>query len=99
MSGNSRRTGKLEATRHLAAVLGLQPPQVAGGTVPTPWLRDVVREIAQLFPDAEGALRAVLSVKKPSKNNLMRIAVDLAGGQWNSSMITTAGSTVTGEAI
>lgn len=99
MSGNARRTGKQEATRHLAAALGLAPPQVAGGTIPVPWLRDVVQEIARRYPDAEGASRTQQTVAELSKRNLMRRAVELAGGQWDPRMVTSAGSTITGEAV
>lgn len=99
MSGNARRTGKQEATRHLAAALGLAPPQVAGGTIPVPWLRDVVQEIARRYPDAEGAGRTQQTVAELSKRNLMRRAVELAGGEWDPRMVTSAGSTITGEAV
>jgi hypothetical protein len=99
MSGNSRRTGKQEATRNLAAALNIPPPQVAGGTIPVTWLRQVVDMISRLGLSPEDSLLASSGVADLSKRNLMRRAVELAGGNWDPRMVTSVGSTITGEAV
>ncbi len=95
MSGNSRRTGKLGATRSLALTLGFAPPRAPGGTIPVAWLRDAVQELVRRNPDSGGPQTTV----GLSKRNLMRMAVELAGGAWDDRMVTPTGSTITGEAV
>lgn len=89
MSGNARRTGKIEAARQIAALLNLRPPESRGATVPASWLRQVVDTL-----HGQGAADGA-----SGKRALMRLAVVLSGGTWSDEMVVMPGSTVTGEAL
>lgn len=89
MSGNARRTGKIEAARRISERLGISGPEASGGTIPTAWLRDVISKLyGPEAPDGASGKRA-----------LLRLAITLSGGEWSEDMVVMPGSTVTGEAL
>lgn len=89
MSGNSRRTGKTEAARQIAELVGIGAPASYGGTIPASWLRSVIEQL-----HGQGAADGA-----SGKRALMRLAIILNGGEWADEMVVTPGSTITGEAL
>ncbi len=88
MTGASRRTGKRQAIRQLATIVGIKPPAALGGTVPASWLRKLLEAEFAFTP--EPAM---------SKAELIKEAITMAGGDWNDRFLTAHGSTITGEAF
>ncbi len=89
MSGNARKTGKVDAARQIAIMVGLPAPQSKGGTIPSSWLRALIDRL-----NGPGT-----SDGASGKRALMRLAIVLSGGTWSEDMVVMPGSTITGEAL
>lgn len=89
MSGNARKTGKVDAVRQIASLLDLPPPRSKGGTIPASWLRVLIDSLHGPGT-SDGA---------SGKRALLRLAIVLSGGTWSEEMVVMPGSTVTGEAL
>ena len=89
MSGKNRKTGKVESTRRLAKLLGMKPPSAAGGTIPRPWLAELL----------EVAFGARVDLRVSGKRDLIKTAIEMAGGTWDPKYISSSGGTIAGEAV
>lgn len=89
MSGHSRRTGKNAALAVLADHVGVAPPDSPGGTVPKSW----IEQIARISFGSEAIPSDV------SKRELLKLVIELGGGEWRDGYVSEHGSTITGEAI